>query len=414
MAAIIVTGALNLFYKFEGSYAYSHGLLLDYLLIKIYLSDFLAWALIGVGIWSSWKQKLRFSNTQKLMAGGWVLLSLSQIWLFPHPSSLWFLAKLWQWTLVGIILYIHPNWWKDHLIKTSLAGVIIIETFLSLFQWWFQRSLLPYQFLGETNLHQSFGLASVSWWGSERVLPYGTTAHPNVLGGLLLGYFVWFLCLEKTPISKKTLLLGAITLIGIILTQSASALMGLLLLLIYLGVMWVVKKIKNPAKVERHLVLGTLITLASLLVIIPVVTQLLWKNTSLQSTSLSRRVLLNQATIKLWAANPLTGIGFNQFVTQADPFTRASEIGRFSQPAHHIGLLWLTETGLIGMCFLLASGVVLLRSMISQKNAKALLPLIWLVPIMAFDHYLFTLQTGQWLMVGSLVLMLSLGQNRRA
>ena len=68
------------------------------------------------------------------------------------------------------------------------------------------------------------------------------------------------------------------------------------------------------------------------------------------------------------------------------------------QPVHNAYLLILTEAGFSGFLFLL---IFLKRSFerLNQDNIRRYLPLVMLLSLGFFDHYLVTLQQGQLLAV---------------
>jgi hypothetical protein len=86
-------------------------------------------------------------------------------------------------------------------------------------------------------------------------------------------------------------------------------------------------------------------------------------------------------------SQPLVGVGLNQFTSRVEQYTQIREVVRFVQPVHHLGLLWLAETGLLGLMFLL-------WVLLEIKNKKLILPILILLPIAVLDHYLLTQNQG--------------------
>ena len=101
--------------------------------------------------------------------------------------------------------------------------------------------------------------------------------------------------------------------------------------------------------------------------------------------------------------NPLTGIGLNQFTAVLPSYGVITAYTSFLQPVHNIYLLWLSETGLVGILLLF----LLFRFISKQTPQYPLLstvPIIMFMIIGTFDHYPLTIQTGQLLSVLALAL----------
>jgi hypothetical protein len=109
-----------------------------------------------------------------------------------------------------------------------------------------------------------------------------------------------------------------------------------------------------------------------------------------------RRVWLTDAATKIWSKSVLTGVGVNQFTAYLETVNPSKELVRFVQPAHHLGWLWLSETGLLGVML-----VGLIIYLVCHKNPNQLNSVLtWLIvatPIIIWDHYLLTHPTGLWL-----------------
>jgi hypothetical protein len=125
-----------------------------------------------------------------------------------------------------------------------------------------------------------------------------------------------------------------------------------------------------------------------------------------QNLSLSRRVTLNQAAIAMIDQRP-QGVGLQAFTTQLERVSQSREIVRFVQPVHHLGLLWLAETGLLGLVAL-GVGLIYLKRAQPTWLTGVILAAIWLLPVASLDHYLLTIQTG--LLLSALVVSYSIFQ----
>lgn len=91
------------------------------------------------------------------------------------------------------------------------------------------------------------------------------------------------------------------------------------------------------------------------------------------------------------------GFGLGTVTTQIEKFSTSREVVRFIQPPHHLGLLWLTETGFFGLIFLLV-GMTYLKKKQPNIFSAVLLTLLWLIPIISLDHYLLTIESGKLLL----------------
>ena len=101
------------------------------------------------------------------------------------------------------------------------------------------------------------------------------------------------------------------------------------------------------------------------------------------SESFARRMELNWLAIKMWRANPLLGVGLNNFWGKAG----------VAQPAHNIPLLWLAELGIAGIL------VIFQLFNYELRNKKfSIIVLVILVTAM-MDHYWWTLPQNGWLLV---------------
>lgn len=418
----LITGLIfltpsNLFYKLVESTAYSQGLLIDYLIPKIYLSDLLIFAILGLGLIAAIRRKLRVGGRylecwhnqlrrvwSQLSQWRWpllllMILALRQIFT-PHPIvALWSLIKIILFIVVAIMVKSKLQTLnKSQPLRLQLIIVItlVFQALLCLFQSYYQKPLLGYLFLGEPNIAQPAGIAHyVSYSGEQRILPYGTTVHPNVLAGTAV-IFLWLifqLASNKKKTDKTSLIIKLIavqaTLIILVLAQSWTAWITLLWLILLAILKGSFSRVYKKFGVNKVLIIYSLVSL----LFIPVV---IWAVSLSQPNNLSmiRRVWLNKEAFIIFGKQPLLGIGLNQFTTKL-PANGQGMVGpAFIQPAHNVGWLYLAETGLLGVTVL----ATVFQKM-NQKNQIDVLKLITpLLIIASLDHYLLTTQTG-WLLV---------------
>lgn len=392
----------NLFLKFVESSAYVNGLLIDYLIPKLYLSDLLILLILGLWLFELLTKKgkkklLSFSPNTGVLFFLVILLLVVQS-LSTHPiSSWWYFSKILEMVLLAIFITQHRFLLKK--IFYVIVASSFFQSLLAIYQYHSQSSLLGYFLLGEPNLRNYIGLAKSSLLGIEKILPYGTTAHPNILGGFLALTILFTLYhLSKKGLSKRFTFIAWISVslstYALILTQSISAWLTLVL---GIGLFLIRNKIKYS---NLAILIVGLIFIST-----PVWTQLLSQFYPSQ-TSFTRRAYLNQAAIKMFARNPIFGIGLNNFTARVEEYSPSREVVRFTQPVHHLGLLWLAETGILGAGLIILGFKHLLRTQYFRKSTLYfILPIL---PIVIFDHYLLTQQTGLLILVFWLTL-LSLG-----
>lgn len=372
---VVFSFSLNLFYKISLDGAYLHGLLVDYLIPKIYLAEIFLIPFLFME--AKQLKKIKINNFLCLAT---LLLLVRQLSSHNALAAFTHLAHF-----VEILLFFqvvrHDPLFKTKLaakfIQSSIFAVIIFQSLLAFYQFFFQQSLLAYHFLGETNLQDLANITRAQFFFGERILPYGTLAHPNILAGLIviLSILIW----PKLQASRNAqlILLGNALLI-IFLTQSVTALLTLGLFAAY--------KLIDQLKVKKTIIVLTyyfFLLLLPLLLSRGVVAQM-------DSNSINRRVALNQAALEMFRQNSFFGVGINNFTVALENISGNSlnqEVVRFVQPVHHLLFLILSEGGLLV--------VVVLLLLISQvKIDKFYQKTMILLAIASLDHYLLTQFSG--------------------
>ncbi len=275
----------------------------------------------------------------------------------------------------------------------ALLATMIFQISLGLFQFKWQVSLMGYLPLGEV-AYTSTQIAKGVFGGAILKLPYGTTAHPNVLAGFLVIFFFILLLLQTfIPLSKK--LLGSLLLFVIlmcVLTQSLTALGGLILG----GLLFLFKS---------KLILLTRLAI----LLLPLFFLILFSLPQIvvsPNPSLSRRASLQTVAINMVKRHPLKGVGWNNFTLLQESYGFIPGTVRFLQPVHNSFLLLVTELGIAGWLVLILLGIMIWK--IHPRH----LPLIAiLVFIASLDHYLLTLTTGRMLILLVLFLYLLHGKS---
>jgi len=296
--------------------------------------------------------------------------------------------KLIEYLLFAFYVARNIDFKKDFstIVKILSIGVLF-ESILAIAQWFKQGSIFGYYFFGENKYTVSaLGIATLDFFGTKKVRPYGTTPHPNVLGGYLAVLLPWVLYegvkgikggkgLKERGFCLPTFGLG---LVALFLSFSRSAwVVGCLGIL---GVSGLVFR-KFPL---------------SFYSLVP----------SAYPLSFLRRAELNWIALEIVKDHPLLGVGLNNFTVAMDSYGKVSGWVRFLQPVHNVYLLIAAETGLLGLAaFLLLLLFTIYDLRFTEKPFRYIL-LISLsqISLLCFvDHYFWSLQQTSllfWLLVG--------------
>jgi O-antigen ligase len=381
----------NLFLKFFESTAYINGLQIDYLIPKLYLIDliilssFLFWLIENIKNLFKFTNKFKknlFKFVQNNKLGSFLIISLllRQINSYNPVASWWYVIKLIEISLFSLLIYHKRRLLSHKWIMISFLPTIIFQSVVALFQFFNQAPILGYLFLGESNLNKQIGLAKQTIGGVEKILPYGTTAHPNILGGFLSLSILIIIGVLLNPKIKKNkyhlqpFIYGPLGLafITLILTFSWSA-----WLLLVIGISLILFKLEN----KKLLISSIILILISPLIIF-------FANKFTDNPSISRRHYLNQTATSMSSDHLLWGVGLNNFTTQVEKYSPTREVVRFTQPSHNSFLLIFSEIGLIGIGLLFF--IVSKSKKILATNLQWGRCLLTFVPILTLDHYVIT------------------------
>lgn len=423
LSSWILTGPMNLFFKILPDYGFVGGLQMDYLIPKLYIVDVVGIAVLLTWMFQIFTQKFWWKSPQNILdsltpygppAFLFSLLATRQLFT-PFPvSALWFLCTSALHIIIPYIFYC--NWialgsvvkkqWME-VIVGSVIACVVFQSLLGLYQFSTQREFIGYAFFGEPELSRGVSLsrANFAWLddviGSSlgyRILPYGTTPHSNILAGIVVaGVFIlltlWDFLEDKQTTSKAILLHTFLVICFTVLLISLS-LSSLLAGVIGVTLVW------NLPLFEKHIhrvKVQWMVLCALVFVSLFFATSLSWlKSVESFSThaSVTRRIRLNNAGIKMFTQNILSGVGLNQFTAEVETYSKVRETVRFVQPAHHVGILFLAENGILGVLIL---SIFLLRTAHRGSFPIYLMLVLFLLPILSLDHYLYTLSQGQWL-----------------
>ncbi len=399
LALLVLWLPINLFLSFYRQSAYVHGLLVDYLLPKFYLSDIpviLMMVTAMIGNWQKHRSKKinlsRFFNNSLLLWGLILLILLIARQFFTpiKTAALWYLLKIGEMAWLWTFLKKRPQLLTKSVVKLAFWLSLISQALIGIYQYFFQSNLLPYKFLGETNFARSMVLAKDIWWQTGQILPYGSTPHPNILAGtLVIFWLIWSHQFKTSRKENKTKLNRVIWLVTTFLVGSCLFLSQSISAFLALAVGLIISRCSPNKQIKQKLGL----TFFSAWLLTPIIIQL-----SLHLVpkwpAISRRAQLNTAASRMIMDRPFWGIGLNHFTYYLEDYSQRFELVRFVQPAHHLGLLWLAETGFSGAVILGWFWLWL------KKQKFDLFPsLLILMPMATLDHYLLTQQTGLLLLV---------------
>ncbi|MCA9340876.1 MAG: hypothetical protein KDA17_08225, partial [Candidatus Saccharibacteria bacterium] len=378
--------------------AYVTGIFSDYLLLKFYASELAVWLYVisvAVLLKVDWKSKLKSVRTvlrKKVVLFCVILFSLV---LFRQLFSAQPLVGLWnlfQWLEVPLLFFaLYQHWQLNKqqflpVFRVAILCSLAFQSIVGIGQFLRQSSWFGFAFFGEPSLGSALNLAKISTQsGAELVLPYGTTAHPNVLGGYIavfLSILIWIRDQaggrSKFFIHFSRFLLGVIT---VFCTHSITAATTVLS-----GVF--IKKLKPFTERFNFKPLFVFMLIAAAFLLLPLA------ESNPDSVSMSRRIWLQLAAVQIVGHNLLIGTGLGQFTTQLIQYTDNPDVWHFLQPVHSAFWLIASETGIIGVAFLTNLWLLLKKN---QRNLVLLTGVVLWAPLL-FDHYLVTLQPGRWLL----------------
>lgn len=418
----------NVFLTFPTGAEYVGGLRVDYLIPKLFLTDLVVMAIIvSFLIWKRHRVRPLCTQLCQTTHRWWLIILTSIIILFIlrqffAPIPLISSSTLTRLVFGSCLMLIIANV-REHISRTvliwTLSVTVLFQAGISWYQWVSQTSVAGFHFLGEPNLSHPLGLAKSVWFGQERIIPYGTTAHPNVLAGVIAVYTVAILMQLFTK--KRTnpelalgIILGGISITTIGLLQSVSAMLAIAVGLAILA------SSKLLAKREATLLYVKAWQFWFVVVTTSVICAVFLFATSLvavKNDSVFRRAILNSAAIELVMKQPLLGTGLSNFTNSLDhAVSREKVIVPFLQPAHNIFILSLAEVGLLGFCALVALAQLVRQTQIDDMKLgwfSRKIPLLYLVllPIAVLDHYLLTIQSGLLLLAVTPLLLMKASPN---
>lgn len=387
---VIATLPIQLNKYFFTNSSFVLGIPIDYLAISIYLSDFAIALYLLLFIFENHQNFKQILQKRKNFIIAILALNLL-MFLNPLYSSknsqiaLFFAFRFLEFSLFTLFASIDLESKKTLLqLKKIVYFSLFWQSIIVVYQFLLQRSI-GFWILGERSFDSSTPtIANSTIFGKELLRPYGTFPHPNVAGA----FFIFFLILVLPDMVKTKYLLKIkkyfvkkivilLSLISVCLIYSKTA-----LIIVLASPTFYFKSKKN-------------IILFLTLIVFTILIYTRFFSLSYE-TSVAERLVLFQAAFKIALINPLFGVGSANFISELAKLnlTSIAQV-RLLQPVHNVFLLIITQNGLLGLVLFVNFLFVIQKGIATtQKFILFLSILIYL----SIDHFLWTLQQGQFLM----------------
>lgn len=330
-----------------------------------------------------------------------LLASMSTFWSLEWRTSLYISAHLWLCFGLYIVLRDTPEAWRWFALGccAALALQFIAGGWQFISQSTAETTPPGWEWPGDLD-PATRGVSVVQLADGTRWLrAYGTTPHPNLLGGFAVAMLAAPLALFLRPARPSHLLpviLFNVTLVLVVLTFSRSAWLGLAIFSAWLFVHW--KQLNHKTLVL--LAATGLATLAFLFVFLQplFMTRLGGGQAQTERVSSYTRLWLIQRTAELIQKYPLAGTGIGSF-----SLALSRHVADFYQiePVHSVPLLAASELGIGGVVLLGGLAATLATGALKARRPAAIVlsaALLGLLAASLFDHYLWTLAPGRLLL----------------
>lgn len=439
--ALIFLMPLNLGKHFIFSWCYVDGILVDYLIPTVYITDLIVAAIILLNLVTFLqdfarekgstlaRNPLRFSKYIAILIFFLFSVFLSVLVSAKPYAALYAFTRLLLYSMFAVwvsnnIIFIRAN--IINILKISLISIFLLSV-LSLAQFYKQSSVFNnYLFFGEQPYSKAAaGIVKKTYpggipFGGIKIPPYGTFRHPNIFGGYLSIFLIWFIAAVGLK-QKLRLLLGRkwIVFICLVLILGSAALFLTLSYLAWFSfafgllTLFIVNKKINLI----YFSICTVVLIMLLGVFLPFFYNMT-KGFSFVNLnpSIYRRVYLIQTVYQSIRENFMYGVGFNSSSIVIGQAGFNLNGIRFIQPVHNVFLLILAESGIFAFVFFCSLLVLALLNFIQNINKASLFPsnfissdwpdflqiipgisLLQIIVLSSFDHYIITIQQTQLL-----------------
>lgn len=285
----------------------------------------------------------------------------------------------------------------------SFLGGIFIQAAIGIYQFLMQTSFGS-KWLGAA-VHNSYELGTyVVQTQTERWLrAYGTQAHPNILAafiGLGLLFLVYLFVYERVKYSKFVLSFVIVFSFALMTTFSKAASLSFLLCLFILFILLFKKDIFR----KKFLIIGIVFfissTVFSFIFSTPILSRI---NNDNRLENLSYQQRLDQYDeAKQIFAKAWFGVGVGNYTLAINKYVDANRQVWDYQPIHNVYVLSFVELG-VWVVILIFTALYYLFKNFPKKQNIFFISVVFLIIIGLFDHFLWSLFTGQllfWLMLG--------------
>jgi len=354
----------------------------EFLSFSIYLSEIFLWLAIA--------SRFIDADFKKGVKAPFVFLSFCLLILLGIGWSQDKISvfRLWLYIFDGIFFYLYLREYGE--MRTVAMKLFLFSLFAaSLFGIW------QFANLGSPAL-KWLGLAERGAWnlgdivvesGGRFLRAYGPFPHPNIFGGYLAaGIIALFIFLNIQDVRRPLRILyaygaGGILFLALFFTFSRSAWLALGVALIYVAA-------KSQAA-RKFFLYFSILAVALSIIFWPLLGTRVRAEGRLEAKSNTERVASWKEGLGAWIENPILGAGAGNNTT-VDYGLRIMNYGQV-RPAHNIFILILSELGVVGFAICL----FLWKKMWRNSAARPLLILFFVIGL--FDHYLWTLYSGQML-----------------
>lgn len=330
---------------------------------------------------------IRAHCTQKtyLAAGALIVFIILQF-IFSESRALTaqFFIQIFLLASFGIIFFLRPN--IHRAIAAGFLAAAVLHALLGFVQVASSASFAN-TWMGIPERHASQqGIAVIVADGVRHLRAYGGQPHPNIFGAfMMVALVVFWWTLKTAPEKQAVWQLSALLTGALVFSFSRTAWAALLFFLIYA---WFHRH--NISGRQKQMARISAATAALMLIIFfPLISGRVTAQGSLENKSIEER----RAGLTEWKTiaknNWLGGTGAGAYTVAI-----TTESGYTKVPVHNIPLLIIAEFGLIGIVL---SGFFFWCIM-PKKNLTSLTPLIIFIPAALFDHYLYSLWSGQVLL----------------
>jgi O-antigen ligase len=390
---------------FWPDFAFVYGLRLDYLSPTLYLTDIFIFLILFFSLPKFFSE---FKQIQKKYLIAFVLILISLLLGLAGAKNYWAgmygISKFLEFLFLAYFISKNYKFFNKTILFICMLTSVAFEALLAFLQYFNQGSIGGMFYLfGERAFNaETPGIANASINGQLFLRPYATFSHPNVLAGfLILAMLFLFLFSFKNQRLRIFVWLGSILgTAALLLTLSRSAIFLWLIYLIVLFGLWVVEKYKKRKFNSKQFVLSIIIFAAITIFVILQNNFILQRflTSKLSDESLVQRQELVAKSLSMFWESPVLGIGVNNFFNNLNTVSSKGNVFVI-QPVHNIFLLTLSETGIIGFCFMLLifskSCEAALKK--TQTRKYLLLAIFAVIFLGMFDHYFLTIQQGQLL-----------------